>query len=221
MRYISAENQLALEAWQLVARDFVWFVARDRKTGAPVTEGLWSDIENVEASVIDPDTGLEETRAWYGAGSLVGIEAIPLLSNLSVPNVDIRMSQVHEEVERIVRDYDCQQARVEIYRGFFDPDTMKMVAPAMCIFVGFVDQVQVNTPAEGGEGSATFTCVGHTQEFTRSNPDTRSHASQVERDPNDTFYKDAGTAGEVEFFWGSEKGKVPTQPKRKKFLGIF
>jgi len=43
MRYISAENQLALEQRRLIARDFVWFVAKRRDTGASVTEGLWSE----------------------------------------------------------------------------------------------------------------------------------------------------------------------------------
>lgn len=221
MRYISAENQLALEQRRLEARDFLWLVARDRLTGAPITEGLWSDVGNVTAAVINPDTGRAETREWYGAGSLVAINDIPLVANLSVQNVAIRMSQIHEEVERIVRDYDCRQARVEIYRGLFDPDTHLLVAPAECRFVGFVDKIEIRTPAENQDGAVTMTCASHTQEFTRSNTETRSHASQMLRDPNDTFYKDAATVEEWEIWWGSEKGKVPTQKKRKKFLGIF
>ena len=221
MRYDSAENQLAREQRELIARDFLWLIARDRRTGAPVTEGLWSDVGNVSAYVINPDTGLPELRDWYGAGSLITIDDIPLVANLSVQNVTIRMSQVHEEVQRIVRDYDCHQARVEIYRGQFDPRTRLMVASAISRFVGFVDKVEVKTPSENEDGSVTMTCASHTQEFTRSNPETRSHASQILRDPNDTFYKDAATVEEWEVFWGSEKGKVPTQKKRKKFLGIF
>lgn len=57
--------------------------------------------------------------------------------------------------------------------------------------------------------------------MTRSNPSTRSHATQVLRQADDAFYEDADTSSEWEFFWGSEKGKVATQPKRKKFLGLF
>ncbi|WP_439273540.1 hypothetical protein [Pseudochrobactrum sp. HB0163] len=221
MRYISAENQHALEQRLLVARDFLWLVARDRKTGAPVTEGLWSDVGHVVADIISPDTGLVVTRPWVGTGSLISIDDIPLVANLSVQNVDIRMSQVHEDVERIVRDYDCRQARVEIYRGLFNPQTRLMAAPAENRFTGFVDQIVINTPSENEEGSVVMTCTSHTQEFTRSNPETRSHTSQVLRHPDDTFYKDAATATEWEIFWGSEKGRVPTQKKRKKFLGIF
>lgn len=221
MRYISAANQLALEQRFLVARDFLWLVARDRQTGSPVTEGLWSDVGNILAEVINPDTGMAEARDWYGTASLVSIDDIPLVANLSVQNVTIRMAQVHEEVERIVRDYDCRQARVEVYRGLFNPEARLMVAPAECRFVGFVDKIEIKTPSENEDGAVTMTCASHTQEFTRSNPETRSHASQMLRDPNDTFYKDAATVEEWEVFWGSEKGKVPTQKKRKKFLGLF
>lgn len=221
MRHISATNQAALEARALEARDFLWLVARTRDTGVAVTEGLWSDVGSVSAAVINPDSGLSVTRDWYGTGSLVAIDDIPLVANLSVQTIEIRLSQVHERVERIVRDYDCQQARVEVYRGLFDPNTKQMVAPAECRFVGFVDKIDIKTPAEGEEGAVTLSCVSHTQEFTRSNPDTRSDATQRLRDPHDDFFVDADTATEWEIWWGSEKGKVPTQKKRKKFLGIF
>jgi hypothetical protein len=221
MRYISSANQAALEARALEARDFLWLVARTRDTGIAVTEGVWSDVGSVSATVINPNTGLPVTRDWYGTGSLVAIDDIPLVANLSVQEINIRLSQVHERVERIVRDYDCQQARVEVYRGLFDPATKQMVAPAECRFVGFVDSIDIKTPAEGEEGAVTFSCVSHTQEFTRSNPDTRSDATQRLRDPFDDFFVDADTATEWEIWWGSEKGKVPTQKKRKKFLGIF
>jgi len=220
-RNISAENLAALAARRLVARDFLTIVARTRDTGAPVTDNMWSDVGNVTASVVDPDTGLEDSRDFYGSGTLVAISDIPLVANLSVQNVTIQMSQVNDRVEQLVRDYDCQQARVEIFRGLFDPETRQMVAPAECRFVGFVDKIEITTPSENEEGGVTLTCASHTQEMTRSNPDTRSHESQKLRSATDSFYEDSSTAGEWEIFWGSIKGKVPSQPKRKKFLGIF
>lgn len=220
-RNISAENLAALEARQLVARDFLTIVARDRDTGAPIEDNMWSDVGNVTASVVDPNTGLEDVRDFYGSGTLIATSDIPLVANLSVQTVTIQMSQLHDRVEQLVRDYDCQQARVEIFRGLFDPATRLMVAPAECRFVGFIDKIEIRTPAENEEGSVTLTCASHTQEMTRSNPDTRSHESQKLRSATDTFYKDSSTAGEWEIFWGSIKGKVPAQPKRKKFLGIF
>lgn len=220
-RYISPENLAALQARQLVARDFLWLVVRDRATGAQVTEGLWSDVGNVTADVINPDTGLVDTRNWYGSGTLVAIDDIPMVSNLSVQNVNIRLSQIDDRIADLVRLYDAKQGRVEIYRGLFDPNSRQMVAPAECRFVGFVDQISIVTPSENEEGGVTLTCASHTQEMTRGNPDTRSDATQKLRSPTDNFFQDASTTGDWEVFWGSEKGKVPTQKKKKRFLGLF
>jgi len=221
LRQISPANQTALEDRRLVARDFLWIVARNRNTGELVPDGMWSDVGTVTADVINPDTGQPITRTFSGSGTLIQISDIPLVSNITVQNVEIRMSHLHDRVSLLVREYDCRQARVEIFRGLFDPESRQMVAPAECRFVGFVDTVEIRTPSENDEGGVSLNCVSHTQEMTRGNPDTRSDATQKLRDPNDGFFADSSTAGEWEVFWGSEKGKVPTQKKRSKFLGIF
>ncbi|MCG5483653.1 MAG: hypothetical protein KK482_08020 [Sinorhizobium meliloti] len=220
-RNISAANQAALEARVLVARDFLWIVARNRSTGVPVPDGMWSDVGNVSASVIDPDTGQTVMRDWYGAGTLIAIDDIPLVSNLSAQTLNIRLSQIHDHVQQLVREYDCRQARVEIYRGLFNPDTRKMVAPAECRFVGFVDKIDIRTPSENEDGAVTMTCASHTQEMFRANTETRSHETQILRAATDSFYRDAATTASWKIFWGSKQGSVPTQKKRKKFLGIF
>jgi hypothetical protein len=198
----------ALAARTLVARDFLWFVVRDRDTGDPVTDGMWSDIGNVTAEVIDPDTGTPVERSFYGSGTLVGISDIPLVSNVTVQQVTITLSQVDDRVADLVRTYDVKQARVEIFRGLFDPATRLLVAPAVPRFVGFVDEVQIQTPAEGGDGAVVLTCASHTQEMLRSNPDTRSHESQKQRLATDNFFQDASVVGEWELFWGKKSGKA-------------
>lgn len=222
-RYITPENASALAARRLVARDFLWLVVRNRETGASVSDGLWSDVGNVTAQVINPDTGATDTRNWYGSGTLVAIDDIPLVANLSVQNVNIRLSQLDDRINDLIRLYDPKQGRVEVYRGLFDPDSRQMVAPAECRFVGFIDSVDIQTPTENEEGGVILTCASHTQEMTRGNPDTRSDASQRKRNATDNFYQDTSTAGEWSLFWGSQQGVVPTQkaPKRKKILGIF
>jgi hypothetical protein len=215
MRAISAENYSALQARRLVARDFLWVVARDRATGDPVPDGMWSDIGSITAAVIDPDTGNPVTRSFTGAATLVSISAIPLVSNLSTQNVTITLSQVSDHVHTLINTYDCRQAAVQIFRGLFDPDTRLLVAPAVPRFVGFVDHIDVKSPSENEEGGVTVTCASHTQELTRSNPDTRSHESQVLRLANDDFFKDASVVGEWELFWGRASGKIST----KTFVG--
>lgn len=222
-RSLPPETVAALEAPALVARDFLRLVVRRRDNGNLVSENLWSDVGVYTASIIDPDSGLEIEYDWTGVRGMVQISDIPLVSNLTVQTVTISLSQVDSNIDRIIREYEAKQGRVEVYRGLFDPVSRQMVAPAQCRFVGFIDTVEVKTPAEGDEGGVTLSCVSHTQEFTRANTETRSDASQRLRDPIDAFYKDTATVSEWELFWGSKKGVIPTAaaPKRKKFLGLF
>jgi hypothetical protein len=220
MREMSAENYAALQARRLVARDFLWLVVRTLDTGLPFGYGFWSDVGNVNAQVLNPDTGLAESRNFEGSGSLIQISDIPLVANLTVQNTTISMSQIDEGVANIVRGYDLKQARVEIYRGLFDPDTRQMVAPAFSRFIGFVDNVVITTPKEGEEGSVELTCASHTQEVTRSNPDTRSQDSQALRLSGDGFFKDTTTVGDWEFFWGRNTGKVETAAAQRIAVAI-
>ncbi len=210
MRSISANNYAALQARRLVARDFLWIKAKTLDTGAPYEYGFWSDVGNVAAQVLNPNTGLPETRNFEGSGSLIQISDIPLVSNLSIQNVTITLSQLDEAVANIVRGYDMKQAGVEVYRGMFDPTTRQMVDPAFSRFIGYVDDLEIVTPKEGEAGSITLTCAPNTQETTRSNPDTRSHDSQVLRSSTDDFFRDATTVGDWEFFWGRKTGKIDT-----------
>ena len=219
-RSVAAEVQLALAARTVVARDFIWFVARNRETGEAVTDGVWSDIGNVAAEVIDPDTGEPVERTFYGSGTLIQVGDIPLVSNVTVQQVTITVSQIDDRMNDLIRLYDLKQARVEIFRGIFDPATRLLVSPAVQRFVGFVDQIEVKTGSENQEGGVTVTCVSHTQELLRANPDTRSHDSQKLRSTSDAFFVDATVVGDWEFFWGSEKGKVATVPKKKGLLGM-
>jgi len=213
MRSLSAGVLAALAQRRLVARDFLWLIARNRSTGAPVTDGYWSDVGTFTASVIDPETGSSVSRQFFGAGALISISDISLVSNISVQNVTITMSQVADRVNDIVRTYDCKQAVVQIFRGLFDPDTRVIVAPAPCRFAGFVDKIDITTPSEGEAGSVVFTCASHTQEMTRANSDTRSDVSQKLRSSTDNFFQDAAIVGEWEMRWGTKYGPLQTKKK--------
>lgn len=209
-RSTSAENFAALQARRLVARDFLWLEVKDRNSGAPVFDGYWSDVGTITASVIDPETGGSTSRTFVGAGGLISISDIPLVSNLTVQNVTITLSQVADRVNDLVRTYECKQGKVQVFRGLFDPESRVMVAPAESRFVGFIDDLPIRTPKEGENGGIVLTCTSHTQELTRSNSDTRSHASQLTRTAPlyDDFYIDVGVVGTWQHFWGRASGAV-------------
>lgn len=208
MRSISAANFTALQNRVLMPRDFIWFVVRTMDTGAPVTDGYWSDIGTISAQIIDPDTGGVVTRIWAGAGSLIQISDIPLVSNLTVQNITVTLSQVADRVQNLVRGYDCKQGRVEIYRGLFDPASRTMVAPAEPRFVGTLDEAPIRTPRENESGDVQLSCTSNTQELTRANSDTRSDASQRLRSSSDDFLADAAVVGTWQHFWGRAGGEV-------------
>lgn len=215
MRYLSAENYAALQDRRLVARDFIWFVVRDPSNGNPVTDGYWSDVGDISAQVIDPNSGGVVTRTFSGAGALIQISDIPLVSNVTVQTVEVRLSQVVDRVNALVRGYECKQGQVHIWRGLFDPDSRQLVSPAPPRFAGYIDSVDIRTPAENDEGGVSLTCVSHTQEMTRYNPDTRSDASQRLRLATDNFFQDTTTVGQWEFFWGRSSGVVQTQTVKR------
>lgn len=199
---LSAENNAALQQRLLQPRDFVWVIARDRTDGSPVPTGLWSDIGPITASVIDPDTGGSQSRSFLGAGGLIQISDIPLLTGLTAQTCTLTWSQLIAETNDYIRTYDLKQAQIQIFRGLFNPGTRQMVAPAFPRFVGFVDKISVLTPTENNEGSVTVTCNSHTQEMTRYNPDTRSDASQRLRNAADNFFQDTTVVGDWQLFWG-------------------
>lgn len=209
-RSLSSENYAALQSRQLEARDFIWFVVRSRVDGSPVTDSYWSDLGQITADVVDPDTGGTVSRTFFGADGLISISDIALVSTLTVQNVTVTLSQVSDRINDLVRTYDCKQGQVQIFRGLFDPLTREMVGPAFPRFVGFIDEAPIRTPKEGDTGDVTLTCTSHTQEMTRANSDTRSDTSQRLRSATDNFFADTAVVGEWTQYWGREGGPIRT-----------
>ena len=186
------------------ARDFIWFTVRNRATGAPHSEGYWSDVGTVAAQVASPVAGTV-LRTFEGAGGLISIAPIAATTALTVQQTEVRLSQIDDRINDLIRGYDPRFGAVEVYRGDFDPDTGAMTGPAECVFFGFVNDLRVETPEEGGEGAVVATCVTATQEITRASAATRSDADQRRRSASDNFFQDVSTVGELEIFWGARK----------------
>lgn len=205
---LDAGSFAALQDDRLVARDFIWFIVRDRATGAPVVDGYWSDVGTITAQVIDPATGGAVSRQFFGADGLISISDIPLVSTLTVQNVTIELAQASGRVNDLLRTFDCKQGTVQIFRGLFDPLTREQSGPAFPRFYGTIDTAPIVTPAENDAGNVTITCTSNTQELTRANSDTRSDGSQRQRNPTDNFYQDVATVALWQMYWGRASGPV-------------
>lgn len=211
----------ALKKGVLVPRDFLTAWPRNRSTGARQIFGLWSDVYDDNAYVIDPSTGASEARFFHGAGSLVTVEGIQLVSTLQVNTVTITLLHLDETVNDLFREYDLKQAPLQIHRGLYNPTTMKMVASAEIRFDGFVDDAKVVNAAEGSEGSLEITANDLVQELLRTNTETRSSASQRNRHPGDAFYDDTAVVGEWQQFWGSGDKDTKQEKQRSGFDALW
>lgn len=208
MRLRSAALQERLSAHALVPRDFLWVEPRNRDTGARVGLGFWSGLGVISAPVEDPASGATVTRTYDGAGNLVDLSPIPLAIGTAVQTVTISMSQIAPGAEMAIRGYDLRRARVEIHRGYLDPLSMLLPERAEILFVGFVDDAEIVTPTEGGEGGITLTAAHATQELLRSNAAKRSDADQRRRQSGDGFFRDAPVVGGWTIWWGQEADKA-------------
>jgi hypothetical protein len=211
MRSLPAEALAALASGSCMPRDFIWLVARDRTTGAPVADGQWSGLGTIEAAVLNPDTGDADTRTFYGSGTLTQVSGISLVSVIQVQTATIHMAQVHDRVNELLRGYDCKQARVEIYRGLFSPETGNLITPAFCRFVGFVNEAPVFTPPQNRDGGRVeLRCTSHTQELLRASAELRSDESQQRRFPGDRFFQHVHVVAHWEHFQGKSAGRLPS-----------
>lgn len=210
MRSIDSATIAYLQARAgVVARQLLWIVAKNRDTGDPEEIGFWDDLDTLTMSVISGEDGSTVSRTYIGAGALLEIDAIPLVSDLSVRTISVSLSGVSTEVAEAVRTYDPRLAAVEIHRALFDTETRELIAPPIPHFVGRINRLDIPTPEVGGDAVITAEVVSHTRELTRSNPAKRSDETQKLRS-GDRFRRYTGVANKWDVFWGEKKASVPT-----------
>ena len=207
MFYLDPAERDAIIARVVSRRTFVRFWAKTRDTGAAVEFCFWTDGGLFTAEVVDALTGGIVERTFVG-GAIKEVGKIPLITGIKVRNVDVSLSGIDPTVESMLRTHDLRGGRVQIYRGYFNPSTQVLVAPAKCRFVGFVDEAPVTNGKEGDENVVNVTCVSHTREMTRKNQQVRSHESQIQRHSGDTFYKDVAVVPDWDISWGENRQKA-------------
>ncbi|PYE89573.1 hypothetical protein [Phyllobacterium leguminum] len=187
-----------------IPRYFVWIEAKNRSTGGLEMMGLWNGEDTVTVTVVDPGTGLPSTRVYHAGGSLLNIDPIPAVSDLSVRTIQIGLSQINAAVQQAIRGYDVRLAKVQIHRGLLDLETRLLVGNPLSLWDGQVNGAPVDTPAVGEEGGIALSVVSHTRMLTRTNPAKRSDETQKLRG-GDRARRYSGVAGEWAFWWGEEK----------------
>jgi hypothetical protein len=206
MRDFTTAEQNAYLNRTILARDLVYFTAKDFSTGDDISFGFWNGIGAVALDVVDGITATTVSRNFSSKGAVLAVEDIPVSDKLDVTAVAVTLSQLNADVENALRGYDMRNAPIQIYRALFDTAAQRsLVAPARCRFAGFVNTCPITTPKIGGAAQAVLNCVGNVNELTRQNVDTRSDESQQRRASGDRFFQYVGVTGQIQVWWGQDK----------------
>lgn len=181
--------------------------------------------EDVITNIVNGETGAVESYTFYGDNAPIqSMDPIPLKVGLEVDTTQIKMNPLHPAVKLMARSNEqaLRIAKVQIHRGYLDPNSMLLVAAPRCRRLGQVNGAPEMTAAVGGQSVRTLKIVSHTRELTRANFAKRSDETYRLRS-GDRMGQYAGTAGQWEIWWGEFKtGEAPPPaPPRQKFLGIF
>ncbi len=202
----------------IVPRNFVYIKARNRDTGATEAIGFWNGLETVTAPVIRSSDGATETREFVGGGALMSVPSLPAGMSLEVRSIRLVFSRLSEAVINAVRAYDPKLGSIEIYRGLLDPNSMKLVAPAICRFDGFINNAPIKVGKAGGEGSVEIEAVPFSRTLTRTNGAKFSDETLKKRS-GDRFGRYLDVAGRWRATWGQKEAEIGDRkdPPRERF----
>lgn len=207
MRSVDAATIAALQNPDgIVERDLITIFARTFE-GEDVTFCFWSDSGDVSALVYNAD-GVAEARDFIGSGTLLSAGEVTLTQNLDVRQMPVELSQLHPDVQNMVRGHELRGAGIEVHRMLLDVDTRLAVGVAYLHFIGEVDRAPIGTPAAGEEGAITLHCVSDTRQLTRVNHTRRGLQASLARS-GDRFLTYASQAGQFEVWWGEEPARRP------------
>lgn len=178
----------------VIARTLLWITARNRATGLPESIGLWSGYDHQQFDI----GGL---RDYYGAGNILGLDRITYGSGLEVRMHTFTLAAISPEVEQAVRGYDARLAPVEVHGVLYDPVTNQMVGTPWMALRGWVDEVEIRTPAAGGEGGIDLRVASSARALTRTLSLKRGDSSQQLRS-GDRFRRYAEISGTSSVSWG-------------------
>jgi hypothetical protein len=222
VRDVDGDTLTALGKRALVRRNFFSITAIKISTGLPETANFWNDVGDTTIDVIDGETLSPVSRTYTGSATLIQVDSLPLISDLSVRTVKVQLYPVHPDVDALIRLYRLKAARIEIHRGLYQVNARTVVAEPLPRFIGKVDRSEIITGAQGEESAHELSCVSHTVELTRTSTEKRSNECQKLRLSTDTFFKYAGIVPEFQLFWGADKGPLntvaATSPLRRGFL---
>lgn len=195
MRDLDSAVVNALQSGIVMTRILAWFEARNRATSATETLGLWTGGDNIVMTVEG------QSRTYFGAGNITDLPPVVYKVGLDVQVYRLGITSITNEARQLIRAYDPRFAAVQIHRAFYDPITRALIAPPQRVLTGIVDEVDIPTPAAGGEAGCYLSIVTTARLLTFGLPNKNSDANQ-RRISDDRFLRHADATADV--WWGAQ-----------------
>lgn len=199
MREYGSATLTALQARAgIVSRVLIWFSARNRATNAVETMGLWTGADHEYFTIS------AASRLYYGAGNVMDIPQLTYQSGLAVRIHRIGLSPLTPEVMQLIRGYDVKSAPVEIHRALYSTDTRLLIEEPHRVLTGFVDEVDLGTPAAGGTASCVLGIATSARVLTQDLAIKKSDETQRLR-LGDRMRRWGDVSGAVDVWWGATR----------------
>lgn len=202
-------------------RDFVNLKVKVRGSDPVeyVNIGMWNGRVPITTFVINPHTGASIERDYTGVGSLLNVPPIPSKLDLEVRTIRMTFSGLTPEMLAAIRQYDAKFGEIEIHRGIFDPDTNRLVDPAMVRFFGMIDKAPIKISASGGVGTIDMECVSSSNILIRTSGKRFSDDTIKDDRSGDRICRFIDTQGDTRIWWGMEESIIdPDKGPKERFF---
>lgn len=180
-------------------RVLFWIEPRNRSTGLREAIGL-SNLDDHRDFLVEG-----ETRTFYGAGNVLGLQPIRSVTGLDVIYHSIELPPFTDEVRIILDQYDGHLAPVRIYSVALDVDTMEPLAAPIRFVKGTLQEAPKSL---GAPGSATSKYVlkiaSNARRLTQGLPIYRSQNWLERRASGDLGREHIGVSSDWVVPWGEE-----------------
>lgn len=181
-----------------IARTLIWISARNRSTNAVETMGLWTGADHETITIG------AASRLYYGAGNVVDLPQLTFQAGLAVRIHRLGLSPLSPEVMQLIRGYDVKSAPVEIHRALYSTDTRLLIEEPHRVLAGFIDEVDLGTPAAGGTSSCVLGIATSARVLTQDLPLKKSDETQRLRS-GDRIRRWGDVTGSVDVWWGAAR----------------
>lgn len=180
-------------------RVLFWIEPRNRSTGAREGLGLWNGDDHQDFVVEG------ETRTFFGAGNVLGLQPIRSVTGLDVIYHSIELPPFTDEVRIILDQYDGHLAPVRIYSLALDVDTMEPLAAPIRFVKGTLQEAPKTLPPVLGTTSKyVLKIASNARRLTQGLPIYRSQNWLERRASGDLGREHIGVSPDWVVPWGEE-----------------